>query len=377
MMKSFAHLILAAVILSLGPPAATAAEATGFIHLEEIDGRSWLVDSKGKPFFAHGITHIGTVKIGAPYEKIAEACKDAGFNAYGYGCPDALKDDMPYIASVNHVVPMSLYRGDGSFSYVDIFDPKVQRRLDGQIRYLCNQNKDNPNLIGYCWTDLGVWRLKNNRGANWVDFTRNLPAGAPGRKAYDSFLETWKGDGPAARDQAFLRRIAAEYFRVLGEANRKYAPNHLIFGDRFAPFTIDYDVLEEMLPYVDAIAIQPHYNPGFPKAEFDRVHKVSGKPILICDFAIRFVDGDKNIRGYKPLENARAAGDAYTAYLREGMATSYLIGAFWCNPVDSTGGFQKNGIKQGFFDKGLAPRPGLIEAIREFNKHRERITPKG
>ena len=97
----------------------------------------------------------------------------------------------------------------------------------------------------------------------------------------------------------------------------------------------------------------------------------------MVDLEVRFVDGDKNIRGYKPLENARAAGDAYTAYLREGMATSYLIGAFWCNPVDSTGGFQKSGIKQGFFDKGLAPRPGLIEAIREFNKHREEITPKG
>ena len=38
-MKSFAHLLLAAVILSLAP-AAIAAEVTGFIHLEEIDGRS-------------------------------------------------------------------------------------------------------------------------------------------------------------------------------------------------------------------------------------------------------------------------------------------------------------------------------------------------
>ena len=92
-MKSFVHLVLAAAILSLVPPAATAGEATCFIHLEEIDGRSWLsVDSKGKPLFAHGITHIGTVKIGAPYEKIAEACKDAGFNAYGYSA-DALKDE--------------------------------------------------------------------------------------------------------------------------------------------------------------------------------------------------------------------------------------------------------------------------------------------
>ena len=28
------------------------------ISLAEIDGRTWLVDSSGKPFFAHGITHV-------------------------------------------------------------------------------------------------------------------------------------------------------------------------------------------------------------------------------------------------------------------------------------------------------------------------------
>ncbi|MEM8954619.1 MAG: beta-agarase [Verrucomicrobiota bacterium] len=356
--------------------AAICSHATN-IRLDEIDGRTWLIDSTGQPFFAHGITHVGTVELGAPYEKISEACKEVGFNAYGYGCPDALKDDMPYFAGVNHIVPMSMYRGDGSFRYVDIFDPQVQQKLDEQIKYLCLQNRDNPNLIGYFWTDLAVWRLENNMGTNWVEFIRELPEDSPGQKAYQAFLEGWEGDDPKVRDQAFLRRIAAEYFRVLGEANRKYDPDHLIFGDRFAPFTIDFEVLEEMLPYVDAIGIQPHFNPGFPKAEFDRVHEVSGKPILICDFAIRFEDDDKEIRGYKPLGNPAAAGEAYVAYLREAMATPYIIGAFWCNPVDSTPGFQKAGVKQGFFDEGVVPRPGLSEAIREFNTYRDSITPEG
>jgi hypothetical protein len=346
------------------------------ITLAKIDGRTWLIDAQGQPFFAHGITHIGTVKHGIAYDKIAEACKDVGFNAYGYGCPDELKSDMPYIASVNHIVPMSMYRTDGSFSYVDIFDPVVQRKLQGQIKTLCMQNRDNPNLIGYCWTDLAVWRLENKIGKNWVEFIRDLPAGSPGQKAYQKFLKTWKEGDSTARDQAFLRRIAHEYFRTLGEANRKHDPDHLILGDRFAPFTIDYDVLEEMLPYVDAIAIQPQYNPGFPKAEFDRLYEASGKPILICDFAIRFKDGDKDIRGYKPQENPTAAGKAYAAYLREAMATPYIIGSFWCNPVDSNPGFKKAGIKQGFFDQGLTPRPGLTEAIRELNHHRDEITPK-
>ncbi len=83
------------------------------------------------------------MKIGAPYEKIAEACKDAGFKAYGYGCPDALKDDMPYVASVNHVVPMSLYRRDGSFSYVDIFDPT------GTANAAITNPSQTPFLIGW------------------------------------------------------------------------------------------------------------------------------------------------------------------------------------------------------------------------------------
>ena len=40
----------------------------------------------------------------------------------------------------------------------------------------------------------------------------------------------------------------------------------------------------------------------------------------------------------------------------------YVIGAFWCNPVDSIGAFNKTGgLKQGFFGKDLKPRPGLTE----------------
>ena len=29
---------------------------------------------------------------------------------------------------------------------------------------MCFANRDNPNLIGYCWTDLGAWPLENTTG---------------------------------------------------------------------------------------------------------------------------------------------------------------------------------------------------------------------
>ncbi|MEO1617616.1 MAG: endo-1,4-beta-xylanase, partial [Planctomycetota bacterium] len=346
------------------------------IGLNEIDGRTWLVTPDGEPFFAHGITHATNRSLSSQYDALSKACKDLGFNAYGYGCPPELKKDMPYVEGRNYV-PSSMYRGKGgSFRFIDIFDPQVQARLAAQVEQTCLQNRGNPNLIGYYWTDLSAWPLKNPVGKNWVDFTRDLPAGAPGRMAYDEFLKTWKGDDAKARDLAFLRLIAREYFRVMGEANRKHDPDHLIFGDRFAFNTIIPEVLQELVPWVDAIAIQPNFQPGFPKAKYQEIHELTKKPILICDFAIRFKDGDKKIRGWKLQEDPRAAGVEYSKYIHAALETPYIIGAFWCNPVDSTGAFNKSGgLKQGLFGDGLTLRAGLSEAVIELNRYIAKVTP--
>ena len=67
--------------------------------------------------------------------------------------------------------------------------------------------------------------------------------------------------------------------------------NHLVFGERFAFNTLVPEVVKEMLPYVDAITIQPPFQSKFPKEKFDGIYKLTGKPILICDFAVRFKDG--------------------------------------------------------------------------------------
>ena len=346
------------------------------IALTEIDGRAWLVDSEGKPFFAHGITHANNQRANLDFGAFSRTCKELGFNAYGYGCPPELKSDMPYIESWSHLVQSAYYRGKDKVKFVDIFDPAEQARLEAGVKANCLGAKRNPQtIIGYCWTDLGSWPLDNPSGTNWVEFTRKLPADAPGQKAYQKFLSTWEGEGDTARDQAFLRLIAREYFRVVGEANRKYDPGRLIFGDRFAFNTFDNDVVKEMLPYVDAIAIQPPFRGDFPKQKFDEIHQITGKPILLCDFAVRFIDGDKDIRSWKPAADSVAAGQQYADYIRAALETDYIIGVFWCNPVDTPKGFNNPGVKQGFFGEGMSKRPGLAESVKEVNAYREEITP--
>ena len=346
------------------------------ITLTKINGRHWLIMPNGSPFFAHGITHAGNQGAKLDFQKFSKACKKVGFNAYGYGCPEPLRNDMPFIESWNHLVPISYYRGKNAVRFLDVFDPNVQAKLENGVKVNCLRSRNNPNLIGYCWTDLGSWPLENPSGKNWVDFIRNLPKEAPGHKAYQGFLQTWEGEGAKARDQAFLRLIAREYFRIIGEAQRKHAPDHLIFGDRFGFNTLDPDVLQEMLPYVDGNAIQPPFHGKFPKEKFDEIHRLTQKPILICDFAIRFKDGDKDVRSWKPAADSIAAGKAYAEYVKAALQTNYVVGVFWCNPVDTPKGFGKPGVKQGFFGKGMSERPGLHQSVKEVNSYRESLTPK-
>jgi len=347
------------------------------ITIKKIDGRPWLIDTAGQPFFAHGITHINNKSHQVDPMEIGNAMKELGFNAYGYGTPPILKNDMPYVDGFNHIVRMSSYRRLRSFKYVDVFDPNEQKRMDSEMKKFCNRNKNNPNLIGYFWTDLGVWPLKNSKNTNWVQFIKELPPDAPGQLKYQEFLKHWKGEAGQVRDEAFLRLIAREYFRILGTANRKYDPNHLIFGDRFAFPTIDPIVIEELIPYVDAIAIQPQFRPKFPKEKYDEIHKMSGgKPIIICDFAIRFEEEGKNIRGWKPEKSPEIAGQRYAEYILEALETNYIIGAFWCNPINSMADFQKSAIKQGLFDTGLKERPALNAEMKKLNERIKAYTPK-
>ena len=373
--KLVTRVLLIAFLSLMSGASITTSEEPNRISLAQIDGRDWLIDLEGRPFFPHGVTHVAARGRQGTYDDLGRRLKELGFNAYGYGCPPALKKDLPYLEGRNYI-PISTYRGDGSFQFVDIFDPRVQQQLAEQVRQVCEQNRDKSNLIGYFWTDLAAWPLENSVGKNWVEFTRKLPEGSPGRSTYEEFLATWEGDDSKARDLEFLRLIARKYFQVMGEANRKHDPDHLIFGDRFAFNTIVSEVIEEIVPWVDAIAIQPPFQVGFPTKRLDEIHAKTGKPIILCDFAIRFQDADKPIRGWKPQATAEIAGKRYAEYVRDACDTSYIVGVFWCNPIDSTPAFNKSGIKQGLFDADGSPRPKLNQELRELNRYIEQVPPK-
>ena len=62
--------------------------------------------------------------------------------------------------------------------------------------------------------------------------------------------------------------------------------------------------------------------------------------------------------------------------MKAALNTDYIVGVFWCNPVDTPKGFGKPGVKQGFFAEGLTERPGLHQAVKKLNAYRDEMTPK-
>lgn len=374
--------------------------AEDFIRLSSNGDRVFLIDSDGKPFFAHGVNHIAPHGQGEDAARVAPKCETLKFNAYGYGSPADLHSDMPYVESWNDLVPMSLHRNAKAFAYRDVFDQAVKDDIRQQIRATCEANRNNKNLIGYFWTDMPAWQLNNKHGFNWVDFCRRLAAGAAGKKAFLGFLQNtyrtfpafnsiyktesstwqelasetaWENLRPnisSKDDLAFLRLIAREYYSLLGNTTRQFDPNHLILGDRLSPQGIIDEVVEEMLPYVDAISIQPLYRPDFPRQLFTDVAKKTGKPIVIADFAIRFRNGDQTVRGGKLTENADLAGSQYANVIRQAIDSRNVIAAFWCNWQDSVQK-GKQGVKQGLFGPHTQSRPRLHEHLTKLNEYRE------
>ena len=52
------------------------------------------------------------------------------------------------------------------FFFSDIFDFEVKKEILNKIQNMTSE-KDNPNLIGYFWTDMPMWNLKKIKRKVW------------------------------------------------------------------------------------------------------------------------------------------------------------------------------------------------------------------
>ena len=68
------------------------------ISLATIDGRDWLVDSHGNPFFAHGITHASNNRNAFDFTEFSTACSGLVSTPMDTAVLPS-QGDMPYLES--------------------------------------------------------------------------------------------------------------------------------------------------------------------------------------------------------------------------------------------------------------------------------------
>ena len=357
-------------------------KANGRFQVAKQNGRISLITPKGDPFFSLGVTHI--VAIGAPAKgepnimadqfdsdwlamsaKVNENLRSWGYNSTGYGTPRPLGKLIPYAEGI-HTSDTSLYFGNNKFSYPDVFDSAWQKKVKDTLRKKINAHKDNPNLIGFYWTDMPLWDLnygKRSGKPNWIESMKALPENAPGRKRYEAFLAE---KGEQATDEDFLRLIARTYYKTLGEENRRLAPNSIIFGERYGGVITPSLVVEEAAPWIAAVAVQPYGN-DFNVTEFDRIHHASGgKGIIICDHNMSFPTKDHPKTMWTQLPTIKEVAQTHANYVNTALSKPYILGYHRCQYIDR---YQSHlsVLKQGLIKADGKPYEELVNLLTNTN----------
>lgn len=359
----------AALATSSGVSAAdvktTQVDAEGFFTLGKREDHWWLITPDGKPFFTIGINHIDPATLRYPEnihlwrekyggstlrwikESVAPNLKAWGFNSVGWVQEVTVRQwqhsraftvdeyralDMPYC----HLLPFTeSHQWEKHTVHYDFRSDDWKEWCDYVARSHCAELSDDPNLIGYFYSDCPTW-IHQRPNNQWRG-----PIFDPER------LSTKAG-------RAELTELATAYYRSTHDAIRRHDQHHLILGDRYeANAPIAGEVVEAALPYVDVLSFQDFRDPVRHLRDW---YQKTGKPVLLADAA-------RMKWQTVPGEFTRNEGPWYAETLAELFQNPGCIGFHLC------GAYQRNRARRyGLLDELEQPDQENVELMKAANQ---------
>ena len=287
-----------------GPDTGLHGTATGFFHMETIDGRDWPIDPTGRAVILAGTQHIkpqGTYSDAAGYspygrfvstnypsvsdwvDETLARLSDWGFTFLGNACSIGLLGHrtLPHVQSLQ--MGQRVSRGDPDWyirewgfkpcsALPNVFHPDFAAACEWRARERCAPFKDDPWLVGwFIDNELAWWGTSKRIESTGVyALVSKLPETHSARKVLDAFLaERGLAVGPDVPRQAkvdFLRLYARTYYEKTSAAIRKADPNHMVLGSRYAGLNGAAPVVwEEAGRYCDVVTFN-----CYPWADLDR-----------------------------------------------------------------------------------------------------------
>lgn len=356
-------------------------KASGFFRVEEIDGRWFFITPEGHPYIALGANHVGSYLqsqaedggLLALHGNDAEAAAEALFKSLadlGLNAGDAYQPDPRFSHRIPWVKSFH-YDENGSRRPPNVFDQSALKAMAAHVSAECEKIADNPWVLGVAGPDLPRW------DSSYVHPYRIAEPGSLARKGYEAFLrdrhktitslnETYQKTFPSwqalsekpklnfdvasgaaqSDEEAFLAIIAEKHFRVLREACRAGAPNHLFLGERTQLRVIPDSVLTVMGDYIDVFCTQslirlPKAPPEwqvFQRRHYNREFSLVKKPFIIIDWAAPFSLTQQPVETeYGTLKSEAVSGRESSRFVHEAFESPYLIGLFICQIIGTHG----------------------------------------
>ena len=340
-----------------------------FFTLGQRGGHWFLIDPGGEPVFSIGLNHIDSAtlrfaesgdvwqaRFGNSERRFIEEgvhpdLLDWGFNCVGWNQEVVIRGErlteggilhrhsrswtpeeyrwlgLPYC----HLPPfIESHQWEYESRLPDIRSAEFAEWCDYVARTDCARMADDPNLIGYFYTDCPIW-VHSRR-----------PEYKP--PIFDPEMLTTE----AGKRELF--DLATHYYRTIHDAIRRYDPNHLILGDRYeGRARLAEEVLKAAVPYVDVLSFQ-NFGPIAEVVEsFEHWHEVTGLPLLLADASAAMADSPK-------LES-------YSAKIKALRELSGCVGWHLC------GAYLRNTARQrGMRNERFEPDQAFIDEVRTANR---------
>ncbi len=351
-----------------GGYANTKAAATGFFRVEQIDGRWWFVDPDGHLFLSTGSNGMGGARSGRGGPRNVESANVsttpdrtvARMEAWGLttignwsSLRPAEDQRKAYVVTFNGPRTETSYLG-----MQDVYSDEFAAAAEAAASRQCVSRKDDPWLLGYFIGNEPPWP---NRESEVVDLFLKGPDTATGRKLKEFLAQ---GDTPERRRE-FVHAMFERYLTLVGQAIKKYDPNHLNLGIRFGGNPPE--AVLRLAKRFDVCSINVYeYEPA---RQMKRVYEVTGRPILIGEFHLG-VPADGLGAGLVQTTNQTERGKGYRYYMEQAAALPCFVGAHWFTWRDEPvlGRMDGENYNIGFVDVTDRPYPELVAAAKATHK---------